>query len=256
MDQTVQILLDHFHSDTIPTICQALKLEIYTEDSTITISGIKFVLDIAHEHTTRTATLSFIDDSYGPYFRHVETYLNICLAKNDMKLFFYLLRYFSKMDNIRNASSGCKTVRTEYFNVCSCICSINSHIESFEEIVGKGCDYNLFTHQKEMICNISNFLFHFLIEESKIFFCKKLVKNVSEVKRELDDNILFYKQVNENYVYGSDECEFCIGEFVYFLDKKLSCFVVEGEKRVRSNEISFLIKKGVNLAEAVNFFMR
>ncbi|KAM0685354.1 hypothetical protein COBT_003437, partial [Conglomerata obtusa] len=154
MDQVVLLLLDHYQTDMIPLICNSLKLEIYTEDSTITISGIKFVLDIIHINNDRTVILSFIDDSYGPYFQHVESYLNICLAKNEMKLFYYLLKYFSQMDTNKNSGKGCKITRTKYFNVCNCIFSENSHVESFEEIIKKGKNYNLFTHQKEIICNL------------------------------------------------------------------------------------------------------
>ncbi|KAM0686384.1 hypothetical protein COBT_002395 [Conglomerata obtusa] len=82
-----------------------------------------------------------------------------------------------------------------------------------------------------------------------------MICNLEEVKKDLTSNILFYKQVNEDYDYGSNECKYTVEDCVYFLDKELSCFRLQNGIKSRRKEISFLIKKGVFLVEAVKFFV-
>lgn len=250
----LNMLLDHFPTLDFPTIAQLLHLEHYTEDDTLTISGINFVLDIFH--TPLRCMLSFVDESYTPFFKHVETYLNTCLQFNNIKEFANLLLYFTKIDKAEKESlpTGCRLQKltSKGFWACACVFS-EGYVLPFNTIRRQPINYNIFTHRVEECLIIKNEIFSIEIVNNVFMLFNRPFMNLEDVKREINRNFRFYTLVNEDCVVSEDHFSGVKNGFKFTVSRQLDCFSVRGNEVVKNRVVSFLLKRGVSLDRAFDY---
>lgn len=269
MTENILLLLDHFTDDLYVAICKSLNLELYIEDQTTTISGNKFVVDIVKKENTQSVLLYFLEENYQEFFEHLKTYFDVCLAQKNMKLFYYLLKFLSKIERSKNESKFCKIIKNQYFEICQCVFSNVSTVEFIDDVVKKGNGYNIFTHRHERLFVYNNYIFNFYIVDNETYFCNKKIsefcsKKIGDfcssdfcsndlehfecMKDEIRKRFDFYKNVNEKYVLGEERINI---NDTHFIDTNLSVY---DDKNVRNKQYSFLLKKGFTIHQILDVY--
>lgn len=257
MSNNIILLLDYFTDDLYVSICKSLNLELYIEDTTTTISGNKFVIDIVKNNNKENVFLYFLEENYHKFFEHIKIYFEICLTKKNTQLFYYLLRFLSKMDNTKSKSDSCKIVKKEYFDICECVFASNSEIEPIDEVVKRGNGYNIFTHRFETLFVHNNIIFHFCLLKNEIFFCntniKEYIKNdeinsEEAIKEEITKNFEFYKNTNTEYRLTDKYINI---DDKYFIDKDLTVYNTNDEK---ISHYTFLLQKKFTMQQILDIY--
>lgn len=253
-EKVLLMLLEHFKECLFQEICQILHLDYYVEDNTITISGINFVIDIFKEEKQKHVMLTFIDDSYKPYFSYVECYLNICLKNHDMKMFFYLLKYFSQLDKIGKNKieiTKQKITRNKYFSICNCLYNDPCFVASFEDIIKKGTSYNIFTHRNEKMIFLDKMIFNYELKNNKILFYEEFIDFIDD--ESFKNNYKFYKLIEDKYKYKEDKIFGNENNVDFVVTTDLSFYIEKNMSLTRNPALSFLLKRGYTIKESLEY---
>lgn len=198
--------------------------------------------------------LSFVDESYTLFYKHVETYLNACLKQNNIKLFTALLHYFTKIDKVTvvNLPDKCELRKYDGFWVCQCV-FLDGCAVSFNDICGREVNHNIFTHRAEELYFFRDEMFCWQrMGEVYVFFDREYC-GLRDVTDEIDGNYKFYRLIDGccRVVDDGFKCVYDGNE--YLVTKELDFYYVRGEKVEKDNVISFLLKRGVDVRKALNY---